>query len=151
MFDGDSTTVVDVARYTHEVRLSGIDALELGQAFGLAARQSLSTLHYREEVVTWHKVDRYARLVGVIRLALSNSDSGLRQLEKGMAWSYTAYKHAPASLQGCRQQCKGRSPRALAAAGANGPFGLSTGTRRHIRLAVSALTCLPQLVAGTSR
>lgn len=99
--DGDSITVMDVRRQTFKVRLSGIDAPELGQAFGLAAKRSLSTLLYGEDVaVSWHKVDRYGRLVGVVRLAQSNLDAGLRQLENGMAWFYTAYKHElPAELQ----------------------------------------------------
>lgn len=74
MLDGDGTTVVDAHRYTHQVRLSGIDVSELGQALGLTVEQSLSTPHHREDVVvTWQKVDRYARLVcstGLIQLPL---------------------------------------------------------------------------------
>lgn len=74
MLDGDGTTIVDAHRYTHQVRLSGIDVSELGQALGLTVEQSLSTPHHREDVVvTWQKVDRYARLVcstGLIQLPL---------------------------------------------------------------------------------
>jgi len=63
--DGDTITVLDADKKQHKIRLAGIDAPELKQAFGTRARQNLATLVHQQDVrVEWDKTDRYRRTVG---------------------------------------------------------------------------------------
>ncbi len=58
--DGDTVTVLDASREQHKIRLAGIDAPELKQAFGTRSKQNLSALVYNRQVtVEWNKHDRY--------------------------------------------------------------------------------------------
>jgi len=67
--DGDTITVLDASRKQHKIRLAGIDAPELKQAFGSRSKQNLSALVYNRQVtVKWNKHDRYKRIIGVILL-----------------------------------------------------------------------------------
>jgi len=88
--DGDTITVLDVDHTQHKIRLAGIDAPESRQAFGSRSRQHLAVLVFRRQVeVAWHKVDRYGRLVGKVRV--DGADVSLKQLEAGLAWHYLQY------------------------------------------------------------
>jgi endonuclease YncB( thermonuclease family) len=102
--DGDTLTVVDAARALHKVRLAGIDAPEKKQPYGVEARRHLAALVFgKAVVVSWHKRDRYGRLVGRVGLAVPGAcgrpdcprveDVGLAQVESGLAWHYRQYQN----------------------------------------------------------
>jgi endonuclease YncB( thermonuclease family) len=102
--DGDTITVVDGARALHKVRLAGIDAPEKNQPYGGEARRHLVALVFgKPVVVTWHKLDRYGRLVGRVGLTVPGAcgrpdcarveDVGLAQVESGLAWHYRQYQN----------------------------------------------------------
>jgi endonuclease YncB( thermonuclease family) len=42
--DGDTLTVLDAGKTQHRIRFAGIDAPELGQAFGRRSKQSLEEI-----------------------------------------------------------------------------------------------------------
>ena len=88
--DGDTVTVLDQAQQTYKVRLAGIDAPEKKQAFGERSRQSLHDLvHGKNVQLETHKRDKYGRHVGTLKV--DNTDVNLMQVQRGMAWHYTAY------------------------------------------------------------
>lgn len=88
--DGDTITLLDSAKVQHKIRLAGIDAPEKRQAFGEKAKQSLSALVYRQNVVVdFKKKDRYGRIVG--KVLVDGADTGLKQVMAGLAWHYKAY------------------------------------------------------------
>jgi endonuclease YncB( thermonuclease family) len=90
--DGDTITVLDGLNRQHKIRFNGIDAPELGQAFGNRAKQSLSDLVMgRTVTVTSSKVDRYGRIVG--KVTLDGRDVGLIQIERGFAWFFRKYAY----------------------------------------------------------
>lgn len=83
--DGDTVTVLDATRRQHKIRLSGIDAPELGQAFGRVSRQHLADqVAGRAVVIEWIKRDKYQRLVG--KVLLNGRDINITQIEAGLAW-----------------------------------------------------------------
>lgn len=64
------------------VRLTGIDAPKRGQAFGTAAKPTLSELVFgRQVVVQWKKRDRYERLGGEVTVSVV--DANLAMLTRG--------------------------------------------------------------------
>lgn len=88
--DGDSITVLDSAKRQHKVRLAGIDAPELKQAFGQASKRSLSALVFGKTVVVeTEKRDRYDRQIG--KVLVEGRDANLAQIEAGFAWHYKQY------------------------------------------------------------
>ena len=88
--DGDTITVLDAAKTQHKIRLSGIDAPELKQAFGTRSKIALSEMVYGKQVkVDWDKLDRYGRTIGVI--FVDGRDANLAQVRAGMAWWYRQY------------------------------------------------------------
>jgi endonuclease YncB( thermonuclease family) len=90
--DGGTITVLDVSTRQRKIRFNGIDAPELGQAFGSRSKQSLSDLVLNQVVTeTGSKIDRYGRLVGKVRLG--GRDIGLLQIERGLAWFFRQYAH----------------------------------------------------------
>lgn len=89
--DGDTITVLDSSNAQHRIRLEGIDAPELHQAFGSRSKQNLSELIYEKDVaVVYYKTDQYGRLVG--RVLLDGRDINLEQVKAGMAWHYKEYE-----------------------------------------------------------
>lgn len=89
--DGDTLTVLDVAKTQHKIRLAGIDAPEKKQAFGNVSKMSLSDMVYDKDVdVEWHKENRYGRKVG--KVLINGVDVNLEQIKRGMAWFYKKYK-----------------------------------------------------------
>lgn len=88
--DGDTITLLDAARQQHKIRLAGIDAPELSQAFGRVSRQHLADqVAGRTVVIEWTKRDKYQRLVG--KVLLNGRDINITQIEAGLAWHYKKY------------------------------------------------------------
>jgi len=88
--DGDTITVLDESRAQHKIRLSGIDAPELEQAYGKASRKHLAELVADKAVsIEWNKQDKYKRTVG--KVLLDGKDQCLEQVRAGFAWHYKKY------------------------------------------------------------
>lgn len=76
----------------HSVRLDGIDAPELSQAFGSQSQAALSTRVLNQSVqVAYSKTDQYGRLVGAV-FTQDCEYANLRQVQAGLAWIYRAYQ-----------------------------------------------------------
>ena len=89
--DGDTITVLDVARVQHKIRLMGIDAPEKAQAFGQRSKEHLSNLVFAKQVtVKSDKVDKYGRTVG--KVIVDGKDANLEQIRAGLAWHYKEYQ-----------------------------------------------------------
>jgi len=89
--DGDTITVLDGINAQHRIRLQGIDAPELHQAFGTQSKKGLSDLIFdREVTVEYEKTDQYGRVVG--KILLDGKDVNLEQVKAGMAWHYKEYQ-----------------------------------------------------------
>lgn len=99
--DGDTITLLDAGRHQHKIRLTGIDAPELKQAFGTRSKQHLSDLLYGQDVhVEWDKHDRYGRIVGKVFTESPcthtpcpfAADANVAQISAGLAWHYKQYQ-----------------------------------------------------------
>ena len=89
--DGDSLTLLDAEKRQHKIRLQGIDAPELKQAYGQKSKESLSKLVYNKTIkVHWSKKDRFGRTVG--QVMLGDIDICLEQVRRGMAWHFKDYQ-----------------------------------------------------------
>lgn len=85
--DGDTLTILTAEKQRVSVRLADIDAPELGQPFGRAAKRELSELCFnRTASVEARTVDRYGRTVGVV--SCDGNDASRLMVERGMAWAY---------------------------------------------------------------
>jgi micrococcal nuclease len=74
-----------------EVRLQGIDAPEICQAFGREARDALAGRVLRRPVAVNSRArDKYQRVLGHVTIA--GQDVGLWMVSRGYAWSYR-YRH----------------------------------------------------------
>lgn len=99
--DGDTVTLEDHQGQRHVIRLATIDAPELGQPHGQAARKHLVRLALNKTaLVLTQRSDAHGRRVGKLMLAPAKckhcaltQDAGLAQLEAGHAWWYRDYKH----------------------------------------------------------
>jgi len=97
--DGDTITVLDASNTQHKIRLAGIDAPELKQAFGTRSKQNLSRMAYDMDArLECHKTDRYKREVCKVWVQPSDCptcgktlDAGHAQIIAGLAWWYRAY------------------------------------------------------------
>ena len=88
--DGDTITLLDATQRQHKIRLAGIDAPELGQAYGRVSRQHLADqVAGRTVVIEWSKRDKYQRLVG--KVLLNGRDINITLIEAGLAWHYKKY------------------------------------------------------------
>lgn len=89
--DGDTIKVIDDKNILHTVRLTGIDAPEKKQDYGLQSSQNLSDMIlYKSVMVQSDKTDRYGRHLG--KVMDGDRDINLMQLKAGMAWFYKAYQ-----------------------------------------------------------
>lgn len=89
--DGDTLTVLDESHTQHKIRLAGIDAPELGQAYGRASRDYLAKEVAGKTVsIEWNKHDKYGRTVG--KVLLDGKDECLEQVMAGFAWHYKKYE-----------------------------------------------------------
>lgn len=90
VIDGDTVTVLDSSNKQFRVRLSGIDAPEKAQSFGVKSKQSLSELVFNKSVsVQYGKSDRYGRTLG--KIIVNQVDINLEQVKRGFAWHYSQY------------------------------------------------------------
>jgi endonuclease YncB( thermonuclease family) len=97
VINGDTITVLDASK-AHKIRLAGIDAPELKQAYGTRSKENLSNLIYRKLVtVKWEKQDRNGQIIGTVRFTpevcltpacLNQADAGYEQIAAGLAWHY---------------------------------------------------------------
>jgi micrococcal nuclease len=105
--DGDTMTVLSGGKDRIRIRLSGIDAPELGQAFGRRAKEYTSSLVYgRDVAVHPEERDRFGRLVA--RVFVDGRDVAREIVAAGLAWhskrfnSDTALAGAEASARKAR-------------------------------------------------
>jgi endonuclease YncB( thermonuclease family) len=85
--EGDTLTVLDAQKTSRRVRLSGVDAPEMGQPYGHASKQNLSALVFNKFVAVENtKTDRSGRLVG--KVLLDGLDVNQIQVLDGLAWHF---------------------------------------------------------------
>ncbi len=88
--DGDTITCITPDKQQVKVRLDAIDAPELGQPHGQAAKQALSSKVFGKDVVVLpKKKDKWGRTVG--HVIVNGRDTNLEMLEEGMAWHYKKF------------------------------------------------------------
>ena len=88
--DGDTLTVLDDRKVQHKVRLAGIDAPELRQAFGTKARERLAAMTMGKAVaVLGDERDRFGRTVA--RIEVEGQDINKAMVAAGMAWHFKRY------------------------------------------------------------
>ncbi len=91
--DGDTVTVLD-GRTTYKIRLDGIDAPELSQAFGKVAKKFASDFAFGKEVlVRVSGVDRYGRYLGEVFVGSASLNKAI--VAEGLAWQYRQYSKDP--------------------------------------------------------
>ena len=88
--DGDTISILSNGAVLR-IRLSGIDAPEKNQPFGMVSRDKLSERILGQDVsVAFEKRDRYGRVLG--KVLFKGEDINLRQVKDGLAWWYRFYK-----------------------------------------------------------
>jgi endonuclease YncB( thermonuclease family) len=88
--DGDTVKVLNKDNVVERIRVAGIDAPEKKQPFGTQSKHSLSALTFDKKVdVFFDKRDRYGRIIG--KIVIGNTDVGLEQVRRGLAWHYKRY------------------------------------------------------------
>jgi micrococcal nuclease len=96
--DGDTITVLNADRTQHKVRLSAIDAPELGQPYGRAARHVLAELMAGQVVEIGDKgTDRYGRTVAVV--LVDDMNVNREMVRQGAAWAYLKYLDDPVLVE----------------------------------------------------
>jgi micrococcal nuclease len=88
--DGDTLTCLDETNQQQKVRLAGIDAPEVGQDYGTAAREALAGMVFGKTVdVVDDGRDRYGRWIG--HVSVEGLDVNRQMVATGSAWHYAAY------------------------------------------------------------
>ncbi len=112
--DGDTLTVLRKDKSQVRIRLAAIDAPELGQEFGRAAKTHLSELAFGKSAHVYPEgVDRYGRMLA--RVVAGNRDLNRSMLSNGYAWHYRKYSDSK-SLQSAEDRAR-RKKRGLWAPG----------------------------------
>jgi endonuclease YncB( thermonuclease family) len=89
--DGDTVTL-NAAGATYKIRLDGIDAPELAQAFGGPSHTALASAVLGKSVqVAYSQTDQYGRIIGAV-FSSGCEYVNLKQVASGMAWFYRAYQ-----------------------------------------------------------
>lgn len=102
--DGDTLTVL-VERRQVRVRLTDIDAPELGQPFGTRSRQSLSSLCFGKiATLDVRGQDRYRRTLA--RVTCAGSDANAEQVRRGYAWVFVRYVHPDSPLLAIQNEAR---------------------------------------------
>ena len=95
--DGDTLTLADTRNFPHTIRLLGIDAPELAQDYGQAARTTLSALAANQDAAAdCRLIDQQLRTLCVV--TIGGVDVGLEQIRRGSAWWYPPH-NAPLSAK----------------------------------------------------
>lgn len=104
--DGDTLTVYDqTTNVQTKIRISAIDSPEKKQAFGQAAKQTLSNLCFeREATINYVDTDRYGRTVADVKC--DGKDAGTHMVSSGMAWVYDKYSRGHVFLYPIQEQAK---------------------------------------------
>ncbi len=90
VLDGDTIEVLDSNKNRYKVRLAQIDAPEKTQPFGSKAKEYLSHLIYRKEVILdWQQKDNYGRLLAIVHSDKKNIN--YEMVINGYAWAYERY------------------------------------------------------------
>lgn len=93
--DGDTLTVLDASKTQHKIRLNGIDAPEISQAFGRRGKEALSAKVFQKPVrVHCHDKDKYGRTIGDV--FVDDHDVNVEMVEEGWAWHYVKYSTSQA-------------------------------------------------------
>lgn len=88
--DGDTVSIRGGDGQMRRVRVEGIDAPELNQRFGLAARDVMRALTLRKSVqVVSRGRDRYGRTLA--RILVDGQDASELLVQRGLAWHFIAY------------------------------------------------------------
>ena len=88
--DGDTIVVLIEGNQQVKIRLEGIDCPESNQDFGNRAKQTVSDLCFRKNVVIQKSgEDRYGRTLGFVFVGDVNVNKELLRL--GLAWHYKQY------------------------------------------------------------
>ncbi len=75
------------------IRLEGIDAPELSQAYGRKAQEFLADIEGKRATVIYDERDRYGRILGTVYYL--GTDLNRLMIERGFAWHYVAYSDDP--------------------------------------------------------
>lgn len=89
--DGDTLTARCGKKPAERIRLTEIDAPEMGQPFGRRAKESLSGMCYGKQATLKRQKnpDEYGRTLA--RVYCNGADAGAEQVRRGMAWVYERY------------------------------------------------------------
>ena len=94
--NGNTITVLDTAQQTWNVRLAAIDAPELVQAGGEAAKHELTDLVFGQPVrIEYARTNLYGQVVGKVFVKTPNPapytwyDVNLAMVRRGLVWHYT--------------------------------------------------------------
>ena len=109
--DGDTIKLSTAERGIIDVRLSGADTPETGQAHWRAARGALRVLVAGKPVTVWcYKTDKYER--EVCHVSVAGNDVGLSLVEGGYAWYAHMFAHElTATQQKTYPQAEGQARR----------------------------------------
>ena len=102
--DGDTIHVVNKAGKKFKVRLTGIDAPEKNQPYGLASTYKLNEILINKWVLLISKpnngnlysIDRYNRILA--KVIYDGRDINLLQVSRGYAWHFKRYQKQQSSL-----------------------------------------------------
>ena len=91
--DGDTITVLTELKRQIKIRINGIDAPEIGQAFGQKAKQRLSALCFGKTVaIEATGKDKYGRTLATVYAGGDQSvNAAHTMLRDGLAWHYKKY------------------------------------------------------------
>ena len=102
--DGDTLTVL-IEHKQVKVRLTDIDAPELGQPFGRNSKQSLSDLCFGKlATLDVRGQDRYKRALA--QVTCDGRDANAEQVRRGYAWTYTRFAPAGSPLYAIQNEAR---------------------------------------------
>lgn len=102
--DGDTLTAL-VAQRQIRIRLTDIDAPELGQPFGTRSKQSLSELCFGKPAeLEVRSLDRYGRTLA--HVVCAGKDANAEQVRRGYAWTYTRYAPSDSPLYALEREAR---------------------------------------------